>query len=253
MKAAFAFLALLAVASAARWDEKLWNTWAQGSSHQVERKSKDYTEKTARIKFTYFVDPSMHKEFIDEWRKMEEKVAEEKGNRLYDLKKSTTDNVMFMGYGEWDSFDDWMRHSEEDYVEEFIKWVGENEVHYHWEPLFKAADEDVKPAKGDKTRDRDMTHVLIKYHVPGHLHRDFVSVWQDTQKDTCKEKHNRIYGLRKSATDNQVFYTYGTWDDMRAYIDHIESDHVHELLKWTAEKDITWFLEPLIKVGSQPE
>ena len=110
----------------------------------------------------------------------------------------------------------------------------------------------VKPSKGDRTKAKDMAHVLIKYHVPGALHREFVDTWQGVQKGTAKEKGNRVYGawagaaatlrlnscpmiataslpcavlpagLRKSWSDNEAFYTYGTWDTLQDWVDHLK-------------------------------
>ena len=41
----------------------------------------------------YFVDPSRHNDFIDAWRKVEDQVRKEKGNCVFDLKKTMDDDV----------------------------------------------------------------------------------------------------------------------------------------------------------------
>lgn len=41
-------------------------------------------------------------EFLDAWEKLEDATKQEKGVRIFDLKKPATNNYMFIGYGEWE-------------------------------------------------------------------------------------------------------------------------------------------------------
>jgi hypothetical protein len=39
--------------------------------------------------------------FVKAWQKMEESTKDEEGVRIFDLKKPMTDNMLWIGYGEW--------------------------------------------------------------------------------------------------------------------------------------------------------
>jgi Antibiotic biosynthesis monooxygenase len=54
------------------------------------------------VVFKYYVPPSKADDFVDNWRKMEDKASGEKHLTTAVLHKTMEDNVVFIGYGEWE-------------------------------------------------------------------------------------------------------------------------------------------------------
>jgi len=211
------------------------------------------------IRFT--VPPCAAKEFEDEWMKLESCVMdEEKRNDEFHLKKTKLDNLFYMSYGEWDSHDDLMDHLSADHFKDFTEFIDEMDI--RWElQILKDVSRDVEDKqkgmrKADVERGRkrkEMAHVAIMYVLPPGEDKGFIDQWTDTAFKTIKEDGNRVYKLRKIATDNTKFYGYGTWDSMRDYMDHFHSQHLNDLVGYTNSKDIVWFLTPMEKVGRERE
>ena len=65
---------------------------------------------------------------MDMWRDLEKSVKEEKGVEIFDLKKTMSDNLMFLGYGEWKSFEDYMEHFKADYTQKFLDGCRDNDI-----------------------------------------------------------------------------------------------------------------------------
>jgi quinol monooxygenase YgiN len=40
---------------------------------------------------------------MNAWKELEEATKDEEGVRIFDLKKPMTDNILWIGYGEWES------------------------------------------------------------------------------------------------------------------------------------------------------
>jgi hypothetical protein len=89
-------------------------------------------------------------------------------------------------------------------------------------PLHLIASSLQMPAKGDKTDDKKLAHVIVKYIVAPHQHDDFIGAWDEAAKATEEEKGAHIYSLRKVAFDNYQFWTYGTWKSMKDFREHFE-------------------------------
>ena len=51
------------------------------------------------------------------------------------------------------------------------------------------------------------------------------------------------------ATNNLEWYTYGTWESMGDFFDHLHSDHIQKLRQWTTKNDVVWKLSILRDVG----
>jgi quinol monooxygenase YgiN len=95
---------------------------------------------------------------------------------------------------------------------------------------------------------KDLAHVLIQYSVPPGNSKEFIDAWTDLAERTIEEKGNRMYSLRRVATDNTHFYAYGTWTSMGDYMDHFESKHLGKFLDDVEDKNIIYFLDPLEEI-----
>lgn len=47
---------------------------------------------------------NLMQDFEDAWLELEDAVDDEEGNIIYDLKKPLSNNVEYIGYGEWKSY-----------------------------------------------------------------------------------------------------------------------------------------------------
>lgn len=233
----------------------------------------------AAIKF--IVPPSEGDDFEEAWLKLEDKVQKDEDIDIFDLKKTKLDNLLYLSYGEWKDHSDLHEHLTSDHFEEFAKFVDERGIRWQLEELFdesedveddskrsrrhmvsKAAlatlsnpsdDAQVKELYKSLMKKKNLAHVIFKYYVPPTEAKGFADAWTDAAEKTLEERGNRIYSLRKVATDNTLWYGYGTWDSMRDYLEHLESKHVGKLLDFFEDKDIVWFLSPLAKIGNQDE
>ncbi|KAF6266283.1 hypothetical protein COO60DRAFT_1291745 [Scenedesmus sp. NREL 46B-D3] len=190
--------------------------------------------------------------FMEAWEKLEESTKGEKGVRIFHLKKPITDNLLWVGYGEWKSMRDYLEHFESNYVQDFLDTLAENDIAWALTPLYRPDVAELHAANKGKTS-KQQAHVLIRYTVPPSKQADFLDAWDKAEKGTEGEKGAHIYSLRKVLGDNMRFIAYGTWETMKDYEEHFKSDHIKELRKALDEHDIIWQLAPLLKVGDQPE
>lgn len=209
-------------------------------------------DEQAYAAYRYIVEPDKKKNFEDAWLKLEKATAEEKGNIIFDLKKPLSNNVEYIGYGEWESYRDAMDHYKSKYVEKFIDALDEHDIPYTIIPLVRPEVAELTPDKGQED-ERQQAHVIIHYMVPPSAQEEFEEAWDKAEKGTEDEKGAHIYSLRKVFGNNYGYYAYGTWDSMRDYQSHFESDHVRELRETMDKHGIVWHLTPLVKIGHQPE
>jgi quinol monooxygenase YgiN len=261
---ALAFLALVSLAAAARMPEASWQHLAEPVEERIregghpfeqwlaspDNKRKD---QKAYIAFKYYVAPEKKDAFVDMWRELEKSAKDEKGMQIFDLKKTMSDNLVFLGYGEWKSFDDYMDHFKSDYTQKFLENLKNEDVTWTITALEHPDVTEVMPGKGDATDEKQLAHVLIKYVVAPHQHEDFMGAWDEAAKATADEKGAHIYSLRKVAFDNYQFWTYGTWKSMRDFVDHFKSDHIRKLTDTLDKYNVIWHMTPLHKIGDQPE
>jgi len=111
----------------------------------------------------------------------------------------------------------------------------------------------VKKLFKDNFEDDENAHVLINYIVPPGKGEDFVQAWTKAAEKTIEEKGNRIYSLRKIATDNTRFWAYGTWESMRDYLEHFDSKHVGKLLDQLDDMDVIYTIFPLAAVYDEDD
>lgn len=227
-----------------------------GLMRGVERRRDERAYATIR----FFVPPGEHKHFEDIWLDLEKDVMdEEKHVRFMDLKKTRTDNLIYYGYGEWDTHEDLRNHLLSKHFEDFADEVDEHEVRWELQLLQSMSEEYEdkhfrhQEAEAQVEKRRDLHHILITYIVPPGEAKGFTDEWMDCAESTLDEKRNRNYALRKVATDNTRFYHYGTWDSMGDWMDHFESKHFGNLLDYTDKKDIVYFIQPLMKIGKESE
>eukprot|EP00879_Flechtneria_rotunda_P024163 GHRR01025609.1.p2 GENE.GHRR01025609.1~~GHRR01025609.1.p2 ORF type:complete len:115 (-),score=23.24 GHRR01025609.1:515-859(-) len=113
MRACLALVALVACASAvsaARVHSEsltIGNSWMPNAGNiqrWYQEAGKKGDDEPAYVAFRYFVEPDNRKDFIDAWLKLEKETTKEEDVIIFDLKKPVSDNVEFIGYGEWKSF-----------------------------------------------------------------------------------------------------------------------------------------------------
>eukprot|EP00882_Tetradesmus_deserticola_P000351 GHRQ01000387.1.p1 GENE.GHRQ01000387.1~~GHRQ01000387.1.p1 ORF type:complete len:264 (+),score=150.03 GHRQ01000387.1:164-955(+) len=253
-------VAALCVASAARipdFDEDLSNTKETLSNvGSVQRwlglAKKEKGDKPAYVAFKYYVEPKNKQMFVEAWQKLEEATKDEKQLVIFDLKKPMTDNLLWVGYGEWKSMSDYLEHFESSYVQDFLDSLAENDIAWSLTPLIRPDVAELHSSNKGKTS-KQQAHVLIRYTVAPSKQQAFLDAWDKAEKGTEREKGAHIYSLRKVLGDNTHFIAYGTWETMQDYEEHFKSSHVKELRETLDEHDIVWQLAPLFKVGDQPE
>jgi quinol monooxygenase YgiN len=231
-----------------------------GAFSLLRRKGgREESEKGFFLAARYVVPPELRSQFEDEWDKYEEGVIKEEGNEVIDLKKTTTDNLIYISYSEWNSFEDFEDHLDAGYVKDFVEFLEDKDISFQLLPLKKIADQESSKRRhhsaevrhhGGKTA---YAHLLLKLIVPPSEGKAFEDAWLSIADKTWDEERNRIYALHKVATYNNQYYVYGTWDDTEALQEHLESDHVAKLKEFADEHSLIWFLATLDKIGSQPE
>lgn len=240
-------------------DTPKWLPRGSGSSSSLDRREE---KSPAIVAIKYEVSPSQHDDFISAWRKLEKKTRDEKGNILYDLKKTYNDNLYFWTYGEWESYHDYVDHFKSGYTEDFLEFLDDKDIEWELYPLKNFTDTtkesrhhnnvDRKRRDSDDPRDND-AHVIFSYHVPPSKVDEFIERWNDAAEKTWDEEDNIIYALRKIATVNHHFVGYGTWKSYDAYLDHFLSGHTRKLIDFFADSEIIWRSEALKKIGDERE
>jgi len=215
-------------------------------------KGKSLEECQAFIGFKYEVPARLHNDFIKAWQKVEKSTFDEKGMRMYDLKRDTDSNTCFYVYGEWETMADYMDHFESDYVQEFIGFIAKEDIMYDT-CLMKDVTEE-KPEEMTRRHRRrgeaaDTAHVMVKYTVPPSMTDKFIDAWTETAKDVWEEDGNIAYTLRKNTLNNYQFYVFAAWDSMDAYMEHLDSQHHQRLHTFFADQDITFKKTCVEKLG----
>ncbi|GIL66452.1 hypothetical protein Vafri_19966 [Volvox africanus] len=216
--------------------------------------SEEKEEGCAIIATKYEVPPSMRRDFVDAWMKVQQQTMDEETTNMYDMKKTMGDNVFFWTYGEWESMEKFMDHFTADYMTEFLSFLDEKDIMWHMYPLKNVTDnaamhkdESVSRKKGDDPRDMK-AHVVIEYQVPPSKVGEFIDAWKDCAMDTWEEKDNSLYALRKVASMNHHFVAYGTWESYDAYMDHFMSKHTRKLREFLDDTNIMYFSDPLMSM-----
>jgi quinol monooxygenase YgiN len=91
----------------------------------------------AYVVFKYYVPPSKADDFVDNWRKVEDGVRDEKHNIGFNLHKTKDDNVVFIGYGKWKDEGAFKDHLSQGYVRDFFDYLLDEDIPLRWQPLFK--------------------------------------------------------------------------------------------------------------------
>lgn len=224
---------------------RLGEAWIR--NHALDKKK---TEKMARISTRFIISPSMRRDFIGRWQDLNKDVGGEKGNMRFELGKTEVDNVVFYGYGEWESWEDFMQHLDSDYMQDWLSFLAKSKIIYTWHPLSAPADDVMR--ERSSSRGRRAQHVLVRFTVLPEHHDDFIDTWQSVaDKVDKKERGNIEYTLRKFETDNFQFFVCGSWESYDDWREHLESGHHQKLMDFAEDKDIAFFLSPLKKYGSE--
>jgi len=241
-------------------------TAAIKTAHDVNRGKggeEEYTDRRTFVATKYYVPPSMHSEFMDEWRTLESDTTREKGNIVYALWKTLDDNLHFMIYGEWETMDDWMMHYHSDHVYTWKKFLEDTDITYELMPL-KNVTSIKEETRGKRTsgggnadeagkgRGRGKTaRVLFQYHMDPSVKNEFIDAWEDHAKDVWREDGNSVFALRKVGTNNHHFYAFGKWDSYDDFMDHINSKHTRRMKDFFEKYDVHFFMDPMYRVGDE--
>jgi quinol monooxygenase YgiN len=90
-----------------------------------------------RVVFKYYVPPSKTDDFLDNWRKMGDKTSGEKRITTSVLHKTMEDNVVFIGYGEWEDEEAFKEHMEQDYVSDHLAYLRDEDIPLRWQLVNK--------------------------------------------------------------------------------------------------------------------
>lgn len=80
--------------------------------------------------------------------------------------------------------------------------------------------------------------VSIRFTVPEAMHDEFIDRWQKVEDETLEEKGLLVFDLKKSVDTNTRFYSYGEWDTMEDWVDHMRSDYVKDFIDFINDEDI---------------
>lgn len=221
------------------------------------------------IAVRYTVPPQLKEDFMDRWQQHRDDVFDGKfAPRDFYLRNSVGDNLYFWGYMEWERGQDWFDFVQQDSNQDWLDWLEDHDVYFDFWPLLPLTDQSQerredreeldaaaydKKSKKSERGEEPAAHVLITYHVNPSDVDDFISVFNDVAESTWQEEGNQVYALRQVATKNHHFFVYGSWDSMRDYVRHFDSDHVRRLRKFAAERSMIWKLSPLLGVGEGEE
>jgi len=76
----------------------------------------------------FLVKPSETRDFVKAFLKVREEVREEKGNLIYGLSKTLTDNLTFYAYAEWEDKAAFKEHIKSSYIKKFVKFIEEGNI-----------------------------------------------------------------------------------------------------------------------------
>lgn len=240
------------------------NSDALGPKWMSDRMSRGGKNEPIYIAFKYECPPTMTEEFIDEWMRFEDELRREEKCDYYMFSKTSTDNIYFWSYLEWDSWRDMMEHMDSKYVEKFADFCSENDILVEMFPLEAIGDTGMKTRGRGRRNMEDLSkrggrrehaeeedprdlpaHVHIQFHVPPSMCDKFEDEWLEVAERTYDEKENLHYALRKFATLNHHYMASGSWDTLNGYMDHVTSKHFRKLREFTADYDIEWHAQPM--------
>ena len=104
---------------------------------QNSRYKRKHDYKGVYVVFKYYVPPSKADDFVDSWRKMEDGARDEKHLTTAVLHKTMEDNVVFIGYGEWEDEEAFKDHLEKDYVNDFLQYLRDEDIPLRWQLVNK--------------------------------------------------------------------------------------------------------------------
>lgn len=228
-----------------------------------------FAEGPAYLTIKFIVPPHEIENFVQKWDKLDQSASRDKGNIMFDLKKTITDNVYFLAYSEWESRVDLFYHLTGERFMDFVEYADEKNIVWELVPLKPVTDtkkerrvarEEEFSAENLERRHRkseQMVHFLTKVILKPSLAEDFVQEWEETARKTFKEEGNAVYSLRQVARTNNEFYIYGTWDSYEDLSSHLSSKHVERLQEYAFDRDILFIRTPLVTytkflTGSEP-
>jgi len=216
----------------------------QASKHHGDEDDRFY------VTFKYIVPTDKQDEFMRNWMDYSKRTQSEGTNEKHHLAKTTSDNLIFFSYGEWNNLDAFKEHACADYTCKFAEFLDDNDVRWHMLPLKNKGDDRSQHSRssGAFLQEKDKAYVLIKYMVPPSMKDSFEDAWTEAAEGTWKEEGNHHYSLRKTATNNHEYWVCGSWENADAYMKHFHSDHIRKLRDFNDKHRIVWSLSCMEKV-----
>lgn len=217
-----------------------------------------FAEAPAYLTIKFHVPPHEYENFVNKWSSLERTCVKDKGNVMFDLKKTVTDNVYFLAYSEWETRIDLFYHMISDHFQDFVEFANSKNIMWELIPMRPVTDTkqerranrmngvDSNNVEKKSRRSGKEVHFLTKILLKPCEADKFVDMWEDTAARTIQEEGNAVYSLRKVAQSNVEFYIYGTWDSYADLSDHLSSKHVRKLLNYALDRDIVLMRTPLL-------
>lgn len=96
---------------------------ASADEDKVDKKKRGWP---VRLATKFIVPPSLGREFVEEWRKVAEKLEDAKGKLVNVLNKPADDNTVFVAYTAWESHSDFWAAAKK--AEKFIKYIEDKNI-----------------------------------------------------------------------------------------------------------------------------
>ncbi|KAL6762680.1 hypothetical protein V8C86DRAFT_579512 [Haematococcus lacustris] len=142
----------------------------------------------AYVAIKFIVPPSEGADFEEAWLDLEKDVEKEEKPVVFDLKKTKMDNLMYIGYSEWESMRDLGEHLHSDHFQDFAKFADDHGVRWELE-LLRDMSKDIEDEQDD-LEDWDS-------YIPGDAGKYIPEDYRPESKDRKhKGKGKRGHGRR---------------------------------------------------------
>lgn len=107
----------------------------RGQAYLQSANKKRRAEDLTHVMITYNVPAMHHGSFLDTWSDTAACTWREDTNHIYGLRKVATDNTRFIGYGVWDSYEDWLDHFTSKHVQKLKDFVADKDIEWFLTPV----------------------------------------------------------------------------------------------------------------------
>lgn len=106
----------------------------------------------------------------------------------------------------------------------------------------------------ERHREDERAYATIRFFVPPGEYKKFENIWLDLEKDvTDKEKRVEFFDLKKTRTDNLIYFAYGEWETHKDLRDHLMSKHFETFADEVDEIGVRWEMQLLKSMSTEFE